>query len=90
MVLQYALFSIARHYEYSHRPELDGYLIETRYLNQIAYDTAAGKDIRLYQLQDWINDKFEHVNRLIARIRARDYSAYMLVDTLGGAAGFCA
>ncbi|MCR1978882.1 ABC transporter ATP-binding protein/permease, partial [[Clostridium] innocuum] len=45
--------------------------------------TAAGKDIRLYQLQDWINDKFEHVNRLIARIRARDYSAYMLVDTLG-------
>ena len=83
VVLQYALFSIARHYEYSHRPELDGYLIETRYLNQIAYDTAAGKDIRLYQLQDWINDKFEHVNRLIARIRARDYSAYMLVDTLG-------
>lgn len=83
VVLQYALFSIARHYEYSHRSELDGYLIETRYLNQIAYDTAAGKDIRLYQLQEWINDKFEHVNRLIARIRTRDYSAYMLVDTLG-------
>lgn len=83
VVIQYLLFSVARRYETTHRSQLDGYLIQTRYLNQIAYDTAAGKDIRLYQLQDWINAKFEHVNRLITHIRIKDYSAYMVVDTLG-------
>ena len=83
VVLQYFFFSMARRYEYSHRDELDTHMLQARYLNQLAYDISAGKDIRLYQLQSWINAKFEKVNRLMTHIRAKDYSAYMLVDTLG-------
>ncbi|MCR0203144.1 ABC transporter ATP-binding protein/permease [[Clostridium] innocuum] len=83
VVLQYFFFSMARRYEYSHRDEMDTHMLQARYLNQLAYDISAGKDIRLYQLQSWINAKFEKVNRLMTHIRAKDYSAYMLVDTLG-------
>lgn len=80
--IQYLCFVKARNYEDSHVDELDKYRISARYLNQIAYHTSAGKDIRLYQLQDWIDIKFRHVNKMIAHIKAKDYSAYMLVDTL--------
>lgn len=82
VILQYACFIKARNYEDAHRNELDTYLIQSRYLNQIAYDISAGKDIRLYQLQDWINFKFQNVNKMIGHIRTKDYSAYMLVDML--------
>lgn len=82
VILEYACFTKARNFEDSHRNELDGYLIRARYLDHIAYDTSAGKDIRMFQLQDWINEKFDHVNTLIKRIRTKDYSVYMLVDTV--------
>lgn len=82
VVIQYMCFVKARNYEDSHRNELNAYLIQARYLNQIAYNTSAGKDIRLFQLQDWIDYKFRSVNKMIAHIKAKDYGAYMLVDTL--------
>lgn len=82
VVIQYGCFCLAKKYEYSHREQVDGYILEANYLNQIAYDSSAGKDIRLFQLQDWIDAKFTRVNRLLTRIKAKDSTAYMLVDTL--------
>lgn len=82
VAVQYGCFSLAKKYEYSHRGTLDGYLMEAKYLNMIAYDPAAGKDIRLYQLQEWIDAKFKQVNRLITQLKSKDYGAYMLADTV--------
>lgn len=82
VIIQYGCFSFARNYEFSHRTELSEYLVKANYLNQLAYDTSAGKDIRLYQLQDWINEKFTSVNRLIHHIKRKDFGAYMIVDSI--------
>lgn len=82
VIIQYLCFIRARAYEEKHRDELHRYLKQEHYLNQIAYDTSAGKDIRLYQLQDWIDDKFKMINRCITNIRSKDYRAYMIVDSI--------
>lgn len=90
VVLRYALFSItSRHYEYS-PPELDGYLVETRALPESRLHTiqrqAEYSSVSAAGLDQW--QICEHVNRLIACIRARDYSAYMLGRYTGNSAGF--
>lgn len=82
VIVQYACFIIARNYEDAHRQELNGYLVRCKYLNNLAYDPSAGKDIRLYQLQGWLNEKFQALNQLIAHIKAKDYGAYMIVDSI--------
>lgn len=56
--VSYALSLAQKRYEHSRRQELAGEERRSEYLYQLMYDFSYGKEIRLYDLADWLGSRF--------------------------------
>ena len=56
--------------------------LSQRYFQKQSYDTAAGKDVRLYQLGGWIDGVYRQINKRYQKILFHIRSAYFANDLL--------
>ena len=82
-IIQYAFYSIAKNYENKHRDEQSQRWDHQRYLFTQAYDVKSGKDVRLYQLQNWLTKIFERYNYDYQKQESKTRSFYYLYDFVG-------
>lgn len=82
-IVQYFFYIIAKRYEENHKAEQAIRNRNQQYLFSLAYDTNSGKDIRLYQLQNWLISIFERYNREFQKQESKNKSLYFLYDFVG-------
>ena len=81
--VQLAAYRLASAYELSHREEKAKLAITQGYLDQQAYDAAVGKDIRLYQLGEWLTGHYREANKKYQKLVAKEKRRYFANDLLG-------
>lgn len=57
--------------------------VTQEYLNKQAYETNAGKDIRLYQLQNWLSGWYQKVNKKYQHLLSKERNRYFANDLFG-------
>lgn len=82
-VLQVAGYRLAVRYETKNKEKEAALSVSQNYLNQQSYDVAAGKDVRLYQLQHWLDGAYRNVNRKYQSLRAKENSVFFANDLFG-------
>ncbi len=82
-LLQFVVFGRVRNYKLSHRDEKAKQNRFFMYFQNIAFDAAAGKDIRLFSLHGWFMEIYEHQFRNLKKLVSRERIAYFLYDLLG-------
>ena len=82
-VIQYAFYSVAKNYENKHKDEQATRERHRHYLFSQAYDVKSGKDIRLYQLQDWLTGVYEKYDKEYQKQASKTQSLYYLYDLVG-------
>ena len=81
--VQYAVYIYANNYEEKHRAEQGKNQRYQRYLFSQAYDIKSGKDIRLYQLQDWISTIHQKYHDAFKKQHLKEETFYYLYDFVG-------
>lgn len=81
--IQYVCYGFAKRYEHSNRDKKAKLSVTKRYFDQQAYDVAAGKDIRLYQLQDWLSKKYQEANKKYQILIGKERMRYFANDLVG-------
>ena len=84
-LIQLTGYRIAADYEQKTKEKLKGLNVTKEYIQNKAFDVAAAKDIRLYQMQDWLKAVFRRTNRQYTRIRSKiglGYFLYNIVEQL--------
>ena len=69
-------------YEVRRRDDLSEIEVSQRYFQKQSYNTSAGKDIRLYQLNGWLDGVYRQLNKRYQKILFRIRSAYFANDLL--------
>lgn len=82
-VIQMGSFWLANAYELSNSDKKAALEINRRYLNRQAYEVAAGKDVRLYQLAGWLSGYYRRANKKYQAMVAKERSIYFANDLLG-------
>ncbi|MBS6195360.1 MAG: ABC transporter ATP-binding protein [Clostridiales bacterium] len=82
-IIQLLAFNAASRYEMKHKDQEAEFRVTQRYLDRQAYETSVGKDVRLYQLQDWLSGLYRRVNKSHRRLLARIQAHYFATDLLG-------
>ena len=75
-VLQFLSYRRAASYEVRRRDDLSEIEVSQRYFQKQSYNTSAGKDIRLYQLNGWLDGVYRQLNKRYQKILFRIRSAY--------------
>ena len=70
-LIQLTGYKIAADYEQKTKEKLKGLNVTKEYIQNKAFDVSVAKDIRLYQMQDWLKAVFRRTNRQYTRIRSR-------------------
>lgn len=86
--IQYFFHTIAKKYEDKHYDDVGLYYRNQLHLFKNAYDIKSGKDIRLYQLQNWLTSIFESFNKKNQALMSKIQSLYYLYDFSGLALQF--
>ena len=81
--IQYLFFQIARRYEEKHRSEQSLRELHRWYFLERAADVSVGKDVRLFQLQDWLTGLFARYNRDAEKQSVKNQSFYFAYDFVG-------
>lgn len=82
-VLQVAGYRLAVRYELKNKEKEAGLSVTQKYLNQQSYEVAAGKDVRLYQLQHWLDEAYRKVNRKYQTLKAKENNVFFANDLFG-------
>lgn len=82
-LLQLLIYNKAKRYEYNRINDKAQIAVTQRYLQEQAFDLKAGKDIRLYQLNDLILRVYENANMKIKKLKIKIQSMYYLNDVAG-------
>lgn len=82
-VIQYIFYIYARNYQNKHKDKQSEYSRHKYYLSTLATDIKGGKDIRLYQLQDWITGKYQEYHNLYRRQHQKEQMRFFLYDFIG-------
>lgn len=81
--LQYIVYVYARNYENASRDAQALINKKRSYLRRKAFDIKTSKDIRLYQQQDWLIEKYWQLNQQYNRQEHRNFCRYYLYDMTG-------
>lgn len=82
-VIQTLTFHRAKMYEHRKKDEISKVRVTQSYLQELAFDLKAGKDIRLYQLNNLIGRFYNLANVHMKRIKARIQGVYYANDVVG-------
>lgn len=75
-LIQVSGYKISADYEQKTKAEMKDAVVTQEYLQNKAFDVPAGKDIRLYQMQDWLRDAYQRANREHVRVVKKINRAY--------------
>ena len=81
--VQYMFYILARKYEEKHRGDQARRWRHQWYFFGESTDVKAGKDVRLYQLQNWLTGLFEKYNREYQKQETKTKGLYFLYDLVG-------
>ena len=84
-LIQLTGYKLAADYEQRTKEKLKSLNVTKEYIQNKAFDVSAAKDIRLYQMQDWLRAVFRRTNKQYTRIRSRigiGYFLYNIVEQL--------
>lgn len=87
-VFQVLIYSLANHYEMQKSEEKAQCVLHMNYLDRQAYEMESGKDIRLFQLQDWLFTNYEKANEKYNTIIRHERRYYFFNDISGTALKF--
>lgn len=76
-------YKISADYEQKTKAEMKDAIVTQEYIQNKAFDVPAGKDIRLYQMQDWLGAAYKKANRKQVRVVRkinRAYFCYNIVE----------
>lgn len=79
-LIQYAVYRFARNYEDKSRDITADQSKKMRYFNEQADDVTSGKDVRLYQAQNWLMSEYEKIRRANAVIVSKKRGFYYIYD----------
>ena len=65
---------------YRHRDEEDAYITRKRYIHRVAESVPVAKDIRIFGLQNWINDLYASVHDVYLAFRLRAEKVKLLAE----------
>ena len=82
-LIQYLFYVIAKRYDDAHRNEQAKRERHQRYFFNSSSEVKNGKDIRIYQLQNWLTSIFERYNRDYQHQETKTKSLYYLYDFVG-------
>lgn len=82
-LLQFIAFTYASRYEFSNTQKKGEYAVSQGYFERQAYNVRAGKDIRLYQLQDWLTKEYQSINQKYQKLVEKERLYYFSNDLLG-------
>lgn len=82
-VLQVAAYRLAVRYETKNKEKEAKLSVSQNYLSEQSYEVAAGKDVRLYQLQYWLDEAYRKVNRKYQTLKAKENSVFFANDLFG-------
>ena len=82
-VLQLISFRLANRCEVKNKDKKAEYNVTQNYLRRQAFDVPAGKDIRLYQLKDWLTRNYVAVNQKYRKLVAKEKRHYFANDLFG-------
>lgn len=79
-LIQLTGYKLAADYEQKTKEKLKHLNVTKEYIQNKAFDVSAAKDIRLYQMQDWLRTVFRRTNKQYTRIRSRIGIGYFLYN----------
>lgn len=82
-LLQVAGYRLANRYEVKNKDKEAELSVTRRYLDRQAYDVSVGKDIRIYQLKDWLISYYKRANKQYQNILAKEKTCYFANDLFG-------
>lgn len=82
-LIQYICYGVAERYEYSNKEKKAELGVSKQYFDKQAYDVAAGKDIRIYQLQYWLSGKYQEANKKYQFLVGKERVGYFASDLVG-------
>lgn len=82
-VIQFISFKIASKYEIKNKEKKAELEVTKRYLDRQTNEVSAGKDIRIYQLQNWLTSKYKKANDKYQSLVAKERIRYFANDLIG-------
>ena len=82
-VLQLWINQKIQHAALKYRHEEAKCAVTRRYLNQVLDDVSNGKDIRIFQLGEWMDRKFQRVNCRLKQLVGKRRTGFFMSDLLG-------
>ena len=82
-LLQFVVFGKVRSYQLGHRDEKAKQNRFFMYFQNIAFDAASGKDIRLFSLRGWLMEIYENQLKNYKTLVRKERIVYFLYDLLG-------
>lgn len=80
--IQVTGYKISADYEQKTKKKLKDIVVTQEYLQNKAFDVPAGKDIRLYQMQDWLTGVYRKTNKRFNKINARISRGYIYYNVV--------
>lgn len=85
-LVQILSYKLANNYELKHRDAKAKLTVTQDYLDRQAYAVENGKDIRLYQMKEWLSGHYRHANKKYQALLAKEKACYFADDLFGAAA----
>lgn len=82
VIASFALLNMVRKVHGEKHQEISRYAKAAAYVNRQAMERCAGKDIRLYQMQDWMMEKYLSAVKAMDNIYAHIHNRYLLRSLL--------
>lgn len=82
-ILQFLIYGKANYLAYEYIFPKSQQEINMNYLNRQAVDTGAAKDVRLFQMQDWLISLYEKSNYIFSQIVKKERKNFLFADILG-------
>ena len=86
-LVQILSYKLANNYELKHRDAKAKLTVTQDYLDRQAYAVENGKDIRLYQMKEWLSGHYRAANKKYQALLAKEKACYFDRVGSGGAGG---
>ena len=82
-LVQILSYKLANNYELKHRDAKAKLTVTQDYLDRQAYAVENGKDIRLYQMKEWLSGHYRAANKKYQALLAKEKACYFADDLFG-------
>lgn len=82
-IIQFICFQAANKYEIKNKDKKAELEVTKRYMDRQSNEVASGKDIRIYQLQNWLTSRYKKVNKKYQALVAKERIRYFANDLAG-------